>query len=252
MARKFRFEWRITVLTVILLPGLVGLGFWQWHRADTNRIVLAQADEQHKKPPVFLVDLLPEIARDIASKNTKVAWRLTPVVWRGQWLEKSFLLENQIYDERNGYYVFGVMRLDNNQGLVLVNRGWLPAPALRNQLPIIPPVTTTGSEVGEIYESLAWRDEKPIFAESGSPKRVGRMNLVGAEQALQSTLLPVLVRLTPTAPSALATQWPIVNIQPEKNTAYAVQWFAMAFALLLCYGFYSFRVVANNTANFVK
>jgi surfeit locus 1 family protein len=67
------------------------------------------------------------------------------------------------------------------------------------------------------------------------------MNVPGAEKELQAKLLPVVVRLREGSSSVLAAQWPIVNIQPEKNTAYAVQWFAMAFALLVCYGFYSYR-----------
>jgi len=39
----------------------------------------------------------------------------------------------------------------------------------------------------------------------------------------------------------LTVDWPVVNIAPEKNIAYAIQWFAMAVALLACYIALSFR-----------
>ncbi len=152
----------------------------------------------------------------------------------------TFLLENQIYQERNGYYVFGVMQLDGDAGSVLINRGWIPAPALRSELPSVPAVAG-GEEMGEIYVSPLLTEDKPLFAEQGWPKRIGRMSVPGAEKELQAKLLPVVVRLREGSPSALAAQWTIVNIKPEKNVAYAIQWFVMAFALLVCYGVYSYR-----------
>jgi cytochrome oxidase assembly protein ShyY1 len=239
MARKFKFEWRITLLVLFLLPLLVGLGFWQLHRADHNRAVMVQAEQQRKEPPISLTALLQETSSD-SEKNKTDAWHLKQVTLRGHWLSNVFLVENQIYAERNGYYVFGVMQLEG-AGLVLVNRGWIAAPALRSELPTVPPVAL-GDEMGEIYVSPAWVEHKPLFAEKGWPKRVGRINLAGAENELHMTLLPVVVRLREGSPSALATQWTIVNILPEKNTAYAIQWFAMAFALLVCYVFYSYRI----------
>ncbi len=241
MAREFKFEWRISLTVLFLLPTLIGLGFWQLHRADHNRALLLQAEQQRKAAPVILSEFLQNNFTDMLQENL-AAWHLKPVKLRGYWLNKVFLLENQISNEHNGYYIYGVMQLNGNQGLLLVNRGWLPAPALRSQLPSVPAVTTGEvEEVGEIYESPALHDNKPLFAEQGWPKRIGRINLSGAEQELQTKLLPVVVRLTSGSPSALATQWTVVNIMPEKNTAYAIQWFAMAIALVLCYGFYSFR-----------
>ncbi|MEZ5493292.1 MAG: SURF1 family protein [Pseudomonadales bacterium] len=239
MARKFIFDWRAAVLVLLLLPLMIGLGFWQLYRANHNKMLLLQAEQQRLAPPMPLVELLQKMAGSVDQKQM-VAWHLQPVVLRGRWSDKVFLLENQIYQERNGYYVFGVMQLDGDVGSVLVNRGWIAAPALRSELPSIP-VVAVDDEMGELYVSPLLGEDKSLFAEQGWPKRIGRMNIPGAEEELHTPLLPVVVRLKEGSPSALAAQWPIVNIQPEKNTAYAVQWFAMAFALLLCYGFYSYR-----------
>jgi len=163
MARKFKFEWRITLLVLFLLPLLIGLGFWQLHRADHNRALVAQAERQRKEAPIFLTELLQKTSSD-REKNKTDAWHLKQVKLRGRWLSNVFLLENQIYAERNGYYVFGVMQLEG-AGLVLVNRGWVAAPALRSELPTVPPVVL-GDEVGEVYVSPAWAEHSPLFAES--------------------------------------------------------------------------------------
>ena len=46
---------------------------------------------------------------------------------------------------------------------------------------------------------------------------------------------PYVVRLTPDSAGALLADWPLINTRPEKHTAYAVQWFLMALALLLLF-----------------
>jgi cytochrome oxidase assembly protein ShyY1 len=43
------------------------------------------------------------------------------------------------------------------------------------------------------------------------------------------------VRSNSGEPGALDADWKIVNVSPQKHQAYAVQWFAMAFALLVFY-----------------
>ena len=83
--------------------------------------------------------------------------------------------------------------------------------------------------------------DEPIFAEPGWPRRIGRLQLPGVARELGLEILPVVLRLREQSPSALTTHWPVVNIAPEKNTAYAIQWFAMSVALLLCYLAVSFR-----------
>ena len=41
------------------------------------------------------------------------------------------------------------------------------------------------------------------------------------------------LRLDRDSPGALQTGWPTVAVQPEKHTAYAVQWFTMAAVLVI-------------------
>jgi cytochrome oxidase assembly protein ShyY1 len=96
-------------------------------------------------------------------------------------------------------------------------------------------------EIGELYLADFLYRSDAVFAENNWPKRIGRMNIAGLSQELGVDVLSVMVRLRENSPSALTVDWPVVNIAPEKNIAYAIQWFAMAVALLVCYIALSFR-----------
>jgi surfeit locus 1 family protein len=48
-------------------------------------------------------------------------------------------------------------------------------------------------------------------------------------------LLPFIVLLDKTKSGKLVQDWKIVVSPPEKNISYAVQWFALALALLIIY-----------------
>lgn len=240
MARKFRFDWRMSLAAGVLLPLMVSLGFWQIDRANQNRALIQQADARRQESPVMLESLLTPPANDLQQKQANNNLQLRQVVLKGQWLEQYFLLENQTHAGKNGYYVIGAVKLESGQ-YVLVNRGWLQAPTLRSELPLVPAQISPVNEVGEVYMSKPILTDEPMFAEAGWPKRVGRFNVPAAAKELGVDVLPFEVRLRPHSPSALVTQWPVVNIQPDKNIAYAIQWFAMAVALVICYLLFSFK-----------
>ncbi len=240
MSRHFNFEWRTALLVAILLPVMTSLGFWQLRRADENSELIHMAEQRRQQQPVVLGQLpLAQLELDIAEGNL-VHWQLQQVSMQGQWLDKGFLLENQTHEGRDGYYVIGVIQLKDSR-YVLVNRGWIMAPALRSELPVVPAIVPAAVEQGEIYVTPNVLRDEPVGAESGWPRRVGRLNVPGLARELDMKVLPVIVRLRDGSPSALTAQWPVVNITPEKNIAYAIQWFAMSIALVMFYLALSFR-----------
>lgn len=240
MGRHFHFEWRTALLAAVLLPVMTSLGFWQLHRADENRELIQMAEQRRQQQPAALGQLpLAQLEQDIARGNL-AHWQLQQVSLQGQWLDKVFLLENQMHEGHNGYYVIGVMKFKDER-YVLVNRGWIIAPALRSELPEVPAIVVAAVEQGEIYVTANVLRDEPVFAENGWPRRIGRFNVPGLARELDVTVLPMIVRLREGSPSALTAQWPVVNITPEKNIAYAIQWFAMSIALVLFYLALSFR-----------
>jgi surfeit locus 1 family protein len=231
MVRRFHFEWRTALLAALLLPTMISLGFWQLRRADENRSLISVAEKKREQMPVPYIQL-PNITDESQLQQVSLQG--------GQWLDNFFLLENQTHEGHNGYHVIGVMRLQDGQHL-LINRGWVLAPALRSELPFIPPYKVAAVEIGEVYVPPQLLLDKPVFAETGWPRRIGKLNIPGLERELGFNVRPVLVRLREGSPSALIAQWPVVNIDPDKNIAYAVQWFGMALALVVFYLALAFR-----------
>jgi cytochrome oxidase assembly protein ShyY1 len=245
MGRKFQFEWRTAAFVMVLLPIMVNLGFWQLQRADENRKLQQVAERQRQQQPLPLVPQVEnQLIQDVAS-DTPGLWHLQQVSIQGQWLDRYFLLENQMNEGRNGYHVIGVMKLADGKFL-LVNRGWIIAPSLRSELPAVPSVVQAAIEVGEVYAAPQVLRESPVYAETGWPRRIGKLNVPGLAHELGLEVLPVVVRLQEGSPSALTARWPVVNISPEKNIAYAIQWFAMSVALVIFYIALSFRREATN------
>ncbi|MEJ2417044.1 MAG: SURF1 family cytochrome oxidase biogenesis protein [Exilibacterium sp.] len=51
---RFKFNWKISALTIFLLPVLVCLGFWQLQRAQEKRNLLAEYQQRWNVGPVDL------------------------------------------------------------------------------------------------------------------------------------------------------------------------------------------------------
>ena len=235
-------EWRITLATLLLLPGFVALGGWQLQRAEEKAQLEREFEARRLRPPATLEALRPWNPEDLAYR---------PVQLRGEFLEgRDFLLDNRIQGGRFGNEVLGVMQLVGSETLVLVNRGWVPADPARRTLPEVPALTGAVSVRGHVYVPPG---EPYLLQEQalapGWPKRIQAVQVESLRPALLpddgpaarpgTVLFPYSVRLDAGQPGALALNWQIVNVSPAKHRAYAVQWFAMAAALAVIYLFRS-------------
>ncbi len=215
----FSFDWRVSLLAILLLPGLIWLGFWQLDRAEEKRQVLAQYQHQQVSAPVD-VRALPE--------NESV--RYLPVKLQGHYLnEKNWLLDNKIYHGRFGYEIITAFQLTYSPRIVLVNRGWIQADPSRREPPRIEAIKGEQQLLGRVYvpqgEMLSLGEDN----DSGWPRVL--QSLAGIE--LGPGVYPWSVRLQAPSAGSYIANWQAVNIQPEKHTAYTFQWFAMAFTVVL-------------------
>lgn len=231
-ALRFDLEWRTTALTLVLLPLLVGLGFWQLQRAGEKQALAAVFAERRAGPAAPLESLW---------RAPEDQLRYRPVTVRGRYdPERYLLLDNRIRDGRFGYEVVSLLRVDGGERAVLVNRGWVPGDPARRALPR---VETPAGEV-----ALAGS----VYVPPGEPYLLGEQSLEGGwplvlqalemerleqtlEQRLGLDLFPWSLRLAADDTTALAAGWETVNVSPAKHRAYAAQWFAMAGALLLVF-----------------
>lgn len=232
---KYRFDWKLTLLVLLLLPVLLRLGFWQLSREDEKRELQALYEQRLGGEPLAIGSLDPQA--DLQYQPVRLQGRFDNA--------RYFLLDNRTYRGRVGYEA--IVPFVTDSGLaVFVNRGWLPSTGDRQQLPVLAPVTGELELEGTVHVPLG---EALILGESapgaGWPKLLQEADSAAALAALWDAnaglqVFPWTVRLAATSPAVLERNWTVVNSGPEKHRGYAVQWFAMALALVLLYLYYSF------------
>lgn len=228
---RLDLEWRITALTAVLFPLLIGLGFWQLERAAEKAALAEAFDARSRAEPTVIDQALWQQRPD------QLAY--LPVVAVGQFVRgRHLLLDNRIRDGRFGYEVVTMLELDDGSGRVLVNRGWIEGDASRLRLPEIPETEGPVVVQGHVYVAPG----KPyLLAEQQLdgpwPRRLQALEMDKLAPALAAELgagvAPYPVRIDAGEPGALDVAWQVVNVSPDKHRGYAVQWFTMAAVLLI-------------------
>lgn len=224
---EFDFEWRITLFTLVLLPLLISLGFWQLQRAEEKALLAAAFERQQALPPAPLAQLWDE-------DSSRLAYR--PVLLEGRYRPgQHFLLDNRMQQGKYGNEVLSVFELASG-GLVLVNRGWLPADSSRRVLPQVADVPGELRLRGQVYVAPG---EPYLLADEAIPeawpRRLQAVEMDKIAGSLAGELFPYPVRIDSGEPGALAVDWQVINVSPAKHQGYALQWFSMAAVLALIY-----------------
>jgi len=226
---KWRFAPRLvpSIAVALLLPLLIGLGFWQLDRATQKRVLLdARASRGEDRP----LNTLPQ-------ELETSAWRFRRVELGGRFdAVHTLFLDNRTYRGVAGYHVLSPLRLDDGRS-VLVDRGWIRLGPTRSHLPSIPlregRVTVTGQLDTVPSAGLRLGPDGPET--TGWPRVVQRLDLAALEHDLGYPLLPLLVMEGDSGDADLVREWRPVVMGPERHTGYAVQWFGLALTLLLLY-----------------
>lgn len=220
---RIKFDWKASALVILLMPLLLTLGFWQLDRADEKLSLQTLFDERLSSEPVALVDV-----KDISDL------RFVRVKVQGQFInEKTLFLDNRIFQGQFGYDVVTPFSISNSGQVVFINRGWVKGDISRRTLPTIEPVVGSVELVGQVYVPHSEMLVLDKLTASGWPKVMQSFNVEMLEGDFESTLFPYSIRLEERSPGFLISSWRVVNLQPEKHTGYAVQWFAMSLTLVI-------------------
>jgi len=213
-----------SILLLALLPGLLGLGLWQLSRAEEKRQLLATHQARQHAAPIGLIEL--ERQAEPGYRRVRLHGYFEP--------GHSLLLDNRLRGGKVGLELLQPF-YDQPSGLwVLLNRGWLAWPDRRQA----PQFTTPDTPL----QLTAWVYISPgeAFQLAGGstdkrwPRLITEVQVAGLWQELGRGGLPYELRLEP-GPASLRLDWPVVAMSPDKHLGYAVQWFAMALALLILF-----------------
>jgi len=224
--------WKISVLTIVALPLLIRLGYWQLERAEEKRDLQSQYEQNQAQQTMTSDELF--YARENHSLSDLANRR---VRFEGRYLSGyNVLLDNQIQDGEVGYHVLSPFLLDRDRA-VWINRGWIKGRPDR-VLPRVPHHASTAIIEASVYQALGevfqlkddvWLAGWPLLVQSIDESRLNQR----IANELASVFFPLTLRIAPGYSGALTVNWQVINTKPEKHTAYAIQWFGMALALTM-------------------
>ncbi|MFJ6567339.1 SURF1 family protein [Streptomyces sp. NPDC091292] len=220
-------QWVIlTLLTLVLIPTMVELGFWQLHRHE-HRVA-------HNKLISDALAAPPVPAERLTSPGHAVtdAERYRRVTAKGTYdtAHEVVVRRRTNAADEVGFHVLTPLVLTDGK-VLLVNRGWIPADGAQTEFPKIPApargeVTVTGRLMAD--ETTAASGIKDL---KGLPDR--QIMLIGSAQMATTLGKPVLGGfIEQTAPEARDNTPQLIG-DPDHSgigphMAYAVQWWLFA------------------------
>jgi cytochrome oxidase assembly protein ShyY1 len=216
----------LTLLVLVLVPAMIELGFWQFHRHEhrvaQNQLIAGNLTSR------------PEPVGELTSPGHAVPradfWRTATATGTFDTAHEVVVRRRTSTDDQVGYHVLTPLDLKGG-GTVLVNRGWVPFGSDQQQFPQIPApprgeVTVTGRLKAD--ETTSGSGIKDL---AGLPPR--QVMLINSGQQAKLLGRPVLggyLELTEPAPSGNSPE-PIAAPDSQSigaHMAYAVQWWLFA------------------------
>ncbi|GGZ44185.1 SURF1-like protein [Streptomyces inusitatus] len=212
----------LTLISLVLIPTMVELGFWQFHRherrVEQNALIARNLD--HEPVPVT------ELTSPGHTVPRSDYWRAITATGVYDTAGEVVVRRRVNVDEKVGAQVLTPLVLTDGR-IVLVNRGWIPLAVNQQAYPEVPPapkgtVTVTGRlKADETTKGSGIKDL------AGLPDR--QVMLINSEQRAEALGKPVLggylEQTDPKPPGTLPELIP----EPEHDSigahmAYAIQW----------------------------
>ncbi|HET7363849.1 MAG TPA: SURF1 family protein [Burkholderiales bacterium] len=216
-------------LAALACVAFIALGNWQSRRADTKRALARELEQAARAAPIELpaapVDAVPLFHRHVAASGVFVP-------------ERTVLLANRMRQARAGFEVVTPLKLGDSTWHVLVDRGWIAAPATAGAAPQVRTPSGVQHVDGIALERL------PRALETGaSPVGNVRQNLDITAYAAETglALQPLVLEQHSPSDDGLARDWPRADLGIEKNESYALQWYTFAALAVVLAALFSFR-----------
>ena len=218
----------MTLLTLVVLAGLLSLGRWQLHRAEEKRAL-------------FDAFAAGTDATLTVGPGAAPVSRYARVQARGAFdATRQVLIDNMVSAAgQAGYYVITPFALEGG-GWILVNRGWVPVGVSRAQRPDIPVDSDVRSIHGRADNmpspgiQLGQRETltAPFPVVAAFPNHA-EIELLLREQNWNRAA--ELILLDPEERDGYVREWTPPGFPPLRHIGYAVQWFGLAAALVVIY-----------------
>lgn len=208
-----------------MLIVLISLGNWQLKRYHYKQQLMQHYHQQINQPPLPFSQL--NLNQDIRFQQVKVV---------GTYLnDYSLLLENRFYKNQIGFEVLTPFKIKNTQKVLLVNRGWVPMIADQQAAPLKPILEE--QQITGYIQVLGYQGftiGKNILTAQW-PLLIQKIDFSALQQLTHLDFYPFVLRLNANQSSSFVSEWQPTTVPPQRHLAYAVQWFAMAIALIIAF-----------------
>ena len=226
----------VLAASVALAACFAALGRWQWERADEARRLHASFAAGGELPPLERVPRDAD-AGGLRYREAEIDGHYEPRL--------QFLLDNRVHAGRVGYEVLTPFRAAGVSRLLLVNRGWVPAGADRGTLPDVRVDAQERRVRGRI-------DKLPrpglVLAPPVPDRPIAGVAVVSYPTAAQiaaalgGATFDYQLLLDPGAADGYVRDWRVAGPAPERNMAYAGQWFLLAATTVVIGGGLAWRL----------
>lgn len=247
---EIRFNWFIALCAVMTCGMFVNLGLWQLDRAAEKRAREQAWEQTQSAPAIDYTELADSSAGvDGPDSHERLLMRAgQPVRLRGEFMDSrvSFLVMYQFHQGRGGFEVVTPFRPEGREELVLLSRGWLPAPEQGGR-PEIPPVrpetgASSGSAEGGTRSGIEVRARLHVpelppargsVVDDNWPLRVPGLHPGQAGELLGENVYPRVLRLMEGEPGLLQAHWQEPEFGRRMHYGYAAQWFVFTVLVVL-------------------
>ena len=237
--RTFRPSLWPTIAAALFIPLFLAAGQWQWNKAELKAERRQQLDARGAQSALAV----PATLADAEALNYR------KLVAQGRY-EPQFqiLIDNRTHNGQAGYHVVTPLHVNGSDVRLLVNRGWITAPADRQQIPSFDTPTDSVQLSGTAvipparFFTLASREN------SGQEwQRVWQnLDLERYRASVGFPVQPVVLQLDPPntareSSGGFVREWGRPDDKRLINVGYALQWWTFAATTFVLWIVLSFR-----------
>jgi len=210
--------WRQLLLALLGVAVFAGLGTWQLQRSGERQAELHAFEQARLAAPIEGLAAVPP-------QGDYLRLRLI-----GRYDgERQILMDNMTHEGRRGYHVLTPLRTAG--GVVVVNRGFVPAGIDRS---LLPDISVGGAErsvtgVAAPYFRAGLQLEQPA-AENLWPRRISYPSAAQLRALIDGRLPTYQLLLDSGEADGYVRDWRPYGLSPQRHLAYAVQWYGLAAA----------------------
>jgi surfeit locus 1 family protein len=227
---QIKFNWLIAACVLAAVSGLLRLGIWQLDRTQEKLEIQENYEQMGQSEAALIPDVsLGGLQTDVIALQNKL------VSLEGEYLnQQAIYMVYQTYEGQIGYEIVTPFLLSSEDKIIMVSRGWMLANSYEELNEKVPQLTGKQNIQGQIYvpsESMASKTN--ALTEVKFPLEIRYLNTLELAPFFEASVFPYVVRLNEGQVGVLVRHWPNVIVDTNRNMSYALQWFAMAIALLI-------------------